>query len=279
MKRQALALSLSFALTTLPALGAGPENKAMNIPAPKQKTCPKLDLFRALGTKNIKCLQEAIRFMDINEVDSQGDTPLHIAILTRNKVALNFLIRHGADLNQRDYQQLQPRELAEQLGHRKLAAYLQNLERETERFLEAMEAGDLQAANASLLRGASVGTRNSRMDSLLHRAAQSNLPEMATLLIRYGANVNSKNYLGETPLHSAALRDFKEVIKVLLAAGANPSALNHRRETALDLARVQEDPEILALLKKYHARQGSRADVSFEITGGEGEDTEASIKP
>jgi ankyrin repeat protein len=270
-------LVLITTLFALPAFGAGPESKAVKIPAPRIKSCPKLNLFKALATKEEKCLQEAIRFMDVNDVDSQEDTPLHIAILTRNKIALNFLLRHGADLNARDYQQLSPRELAEQLGHRKLADYLTGLERETERFLEAMEAGDLQAANASLLRGASVGTRNSRMDTLLHRAAQSNLPEMATLLLRYGANVNARNYLGETPLHSAALRDFREVMKVLLAAGANPSALNHRRETALDLARVREDPEIMALLKKYKARQGSRADVEFDLSGGEGQDVEASL--
>lgn len=270
-------LALIITLFTLPAFAAGPENKAVKIPPPEKNTCPKLDLFRALATKNEKCLQEAIRFMDVNEVDSQGDTPLHAAILGRNKVALNFLLRHGADLNARDYQQLSPRELADQLGYRKLADYLLGIERETERLLEAMESGDLQAANASLLRGASVGTRNSRQDSLLHRAAQSNLPEMATLLLRYGANVNARNYLGETPLHSAALRDFRETMKVLLAAGANPSALNHRRETALDLARVQSDPEIMALLRKYKARQGSRADVSLEISGGEGEDAEASL--
>jgi ankyrin repeat protein len=273
MKRLALAITLF----TLPAFASGPENKPVKIPPPK--SCPKLSLFKALATKNVKCLQEALRFMDANEVDRQGDTPLHVAIRGRNRVALNFLLRHGADLNQRNYQQQSPRDLAEALGHRKLADYLGDIERETERFLEAMEAGDLQAANASLLRGASVGTRNSRMDTLLHRAAQSNLPEMATLLIRYGANPNARNYLGETPLHSAALRDFQEVMEVLLAAGANPSALNHRRETALDLARVHENAEILALLHKHKARQGSRADVSLEISGGEGEDAEAGARP
>lgn len=272
-------IALTIALFSLPAYAAGPENKATMIPPAKARNCPKLNLFLALGTKNEKCMQEAARFMDINDVDGQGDTPLHVAILTRNEAALKFLLRNGADLNARNHHQLNPRDLADQLGYRKLAEYLGRLERETERFLEAMEADDLQAANASLLRGASVGTRNSRLDSLLHRAAQSNLPEMATLLIRYGAKVNARNYLGETPLHSAALRDFREVMKVLLAAGANPSALNHRRETALDLASAQEDPEILQLLKKYKARRGSRADVSFDISGGDGLDAEAGSRP
>lgn len=273
-------IALALALISLPAL-ANPELKSIPVAPPKVKKpaklpCPKLDLFKALATKDAGCLKEAAHHMDPNETNAEGDTPLHLAIRQKNRVGINFMLRNGANLNQRNHERQTPKELAEALGFRKLSDYLNNMEIETERLMIAVDNDDLSAANASLLRGASIGTRNSRHDTILHRAVMSNLPEMTMLLIRYGSDVNARNYLGETPLHSAALRDFKPVMRILIAAGANVSALNHRRETPLDLATVLSDPEILAMLEKKKARNGTRADVSLEMSGGEGEDIEAS---
>jgi ankyrin repeat protein len=276
----ALFLLLVIPLFTAPAHAGGPESKPIPIaPAKKHRPCPRLNLFKALETKSTACMEEALHHMSPTETNLRGDSPLHSAIRAKNRAALNFLLRHGADLNQRNQDELTPRELAENYGFRKLADYLGNMEKETERLFYAVDDDDLSAANSALLRGASMSTTNSRQDTPLHRASQSNLPEMAQLLLRYGAPVNARNYLGETPLHAAALRDFKAVMKILLAAGANASALNQRRETPRDFIEAKGDEETLKLLKAYHGRHGSRADVSLELSGGEGQDIEASVKP
>lgn len=270
---------LTALLLTTTLLAAGPEQKSHKVPAPRSAPCPKLDLFAALKQNNISCFQEALHQMDINETNQEGDSPLHVAIRLRNKYAIPFLLKNGADLSQTNNRQQTPRELAELYGFRRLNDHLSQIEMETERLLLAIDRGDLVAANASLLRGASIGTRNSRRDTPLHKAAQSDLSEMAQLLIRYGAQINARNYLGETPLHSAALRDFAATMKVLLESGANASALNFRRETPLDLAMVRQNPEVIALFKKHPSKRGSAANVDFSVSGGDGADTSATTTP
>lgn len=235
-----------------------------------KKSCNQTDLFEAINIPGASCVAQAIKSMDINEVDSNGNTPLHHAIYKKNGGAILFLIKSGSDLNQKNFQQFTPRELAENLGYRKVSEYLSKVELETERLEQAVDFNDLAAAKHSLAKGASIGSRNLRKDTLLHRAAQSGLVEMGLLLLNSGADLEAKNYLGETPLHAAALRGFKGFMNALLQAGANPNVLNFRRETPLDLAVARSGPGTLALLKKYSAHGGSRADVSLEVSGSDG---------
>lgn len=234
----------------------------------KNPKCSGLDLFAALNLKGIDCLAKSLKAMDINEIDLDGNTPLHVAIYKKNGAAILFLLKAGADLNKRNNQERTPKDLAESLGFKKLTLFLTNIEFETERLQKAVEENDIKAAEYSLKRGATVGTRDTRQDTLLHRAAQSNFVEIGALLIDHGANINARNYLGETPLHSAALRDFTNFIELLLKEGANSSAVNQRRQTALDLAEVHSEPKILQLLQKYSAQHGTMADTPIEVSGG-----------
>jgi ankyrin repeat protein len=241
---------------------ASPELPIAN---PKMK-CPRLDVFAALQTRQVKCIDEALKNMDVNSADLDGNTPLHAAILARDKNAVLLFLKRGANLVLRNDLNQTPREMAEALRYERVARFFAKRELETERLMAAVEQGDVVQANASLLRGASIGTTNVRGDTPLHRAVQSDFPELALLLIRAGANVNARNYLGETPLHAAAMRDFSASARVLLQQGANPSALNHRRESPLDLAGGQ----VSALLVKYKARPGSPFRQELEFVNLEG---------
>lgn len=252
------------------------EGKVHDVPAPKSRAsvkgpCPRLDLLTAVREGHgLPCLRRAARNMDANEQDREGNTPLHVAILTRNAPAIHFLLGHGADLSLRNFATQTPRELAEAQGYRVLADYLSDRELETERLFAAVEENDLQAARLSLKRGASISTRTTRMDSALHRASQSGFAQMTKLLLQAGASPRVRNYLGETPLHSAALRDFSEVIDLLLRAGADPNAVNQRRETALDLSSGRADAPTQKLLAKAKATHGTPANVGVEVSGSDG---------
>jgi ankyrin repeat protein len=250
------------------ALAAPELSVPMLVPGEK-KICAGNDLFAAIRSRDLDCLALSLGHMDVNDRDADGNPPLHYAVRLHNAAAIRLLLKNGADLHQRDFASLRPRELAEQLGYNRLARYFQEMERETERLWDAVDRNDLVAASDSLQRGASWGTRDLRLDTLLHKAAQSDFSEMGKLLLHYGARLESRNYLGETPLHAAALRDHFDFMKMLLAAGANPNAVNERRETPLDLAEIREDPRILALLKRARARKGSGASVEFDFTGME----------
>ncbi len=251
------------------AMPASIDSKKLDLP-PQAPPCNRLDLHSAVQSKKPGCLDLAISHMDINDRDVNGNTPLHNAVRFRNSKAIRFLVKHGADLHLRDFNGFTAREIAENQNNRRLGNFLSAIERETERLFEAVDANDIVAASNSLLRGASLGTRGIRLDTPLHTAAQSNLVEMAILLIHQGAQLEARNYLGETPLHMAALRNFPQFTAMLIEAGANVNAINERRYTPLDIAEAYGETEILTLLKKKKARNGTPASVELEVGGGDG---------
>lgn len=262
---------LFFPLT---AFAGSPELPLLGPPEPPKAAagqppipCTRYDLHGAVQFARTDCLQLAIRHMDVNDRDMYGDTPLHSAIHFRNAAAIRFLIRNGADLHLPDFQGRNAIQLAESLNYRRLQEFLLAVERETERLQEAVENGDAVAASDSLLRGASLGMRDIRLDTVLHRAAESGLTEVGRLLVKHGANLEARNYLGETPLVTAALRDNKEFMKMLIEAGANVNAIDERRRTVRDIAELHADPQIVAMLDKKHARNGAAASVEHDFDG------------
>jgi ankyrin repeat protein len=270
----ALLLALSIFLTAFSFAYAEDtpsiEHKTLRLPPPaKTKPCPAaatLNLHSALKTKRAACMGAALRHMDINDRDAEGNTALHKAVAMNNLPVIKFLVKNGADIHFKDFLGYDARQIADNAGNRRLTDYFLELERETERLHEAVEANNIVAASSSLLRGASLGMRDLRLDTVLHRAAQSNFPDLGRLLIHHGARLEARNYLGETPLITAAMRDHYEFMKMLLEAGANVNAIDERRRTALDLVRGRADPRLMKLMAKSRARAGSPASVEFDWT-------------
>lgn len=266
----------SLLLLTLQAGAMAPTVEKNYLALPSSAAPCNLDIHKAIESADDRCLEQAITHMDINDRSEYGDTALHEAIRAKNLKAVRFLLKNQADMMLRDFQGQTARELAEGLGFQEIAHYLLSMERESERLAEAVDRDDLVAASNSLQRGAPLGTRdNIRLDSLLHKAAQSNLTEMAALLIKHGANLEARNYLGETPLHSALLRGFRETTIALVKAGANVNALDERRFTAYDIVVRNGFTDLEALFKKHHAREGTATSVEFDFGGSDGQGSEA----
>lgn len=252
--------------------------KSIELPIPLQipdkskvvKKCSGLDAFQAISLRKNKCLAESLSYMDVNEKNLYGHTLLHHAIAKKNSAAMNLLVKRGANLLLQNRELVNPIEYAELLRLPAVARKLRLVELETERLFQSVENGDLVKANASILRGASLGTTNVRGDTPLHRAAQSNHSELVELLLRSGADPHSKNYLGETPLHSAALRGFVETAKVLLSFGSNPSLLDHRRRSVLDLAFASGNSELTKILEEKGAKEGVSATEALDFSDLEG---------
>lgn len=234
---------------------------------PPKQTCTGFDLFQAVELQDMNCFKQALKQMNVNEADLNGNTPLHRAILLKNASAIPLLLKYGANLSARNHALQTPRELCEAKGYRALAEYFSGIELETDRLRNAIEFNNREAVSASLKRGASLGTTDTRADTPLHQAIQSNLSEVAKLLIRQGAPVDARNYLGETPLHAAALRGFTEAMKALLLEGADVNALNWRRETPLDLVEARGDSLGRNLLRKHRAKRGVSQSVPLDFIG------------
>jgi ankyrin repeat protein len=70
----------------------------------------------------------------------------------------------------------------------------------------------------------------------LHKAADTGLPEMTSILLELGCKIDAKDNKGLTPLHLAARRGHLEIVQILGDAGASIHATNKRKSTPLDLA-------------------------------------------
>ncbi|XP_061144161.1 B-cell lymphoma 3 protein [Syngnathus typhle] len=211
----------------------------------------KLDLVRQL----VRLLQCAGRSLDI--YNNLRQTPLHLAVITRQSDVVEALLRAGSDpssldrngqtvlhlcceyhhplclsmvlslpssvacLEMKNFQGLSPLHVAVLHGHRDLAAML-------------------------LVAGADVNTVDIKSgQSPLILAVESNNAEMVRFLIESGCDVNRPSYSSNTALHSACARGQADVVRVLLKSGADSSLKNYHNDTPVMLAKNKKIADIL----------------------------------
>ena len=114
--------------------------------------------------------------------------------------------------------------------------------------IEALRAGDLEAARTLVAEGADLDAPQGDGATALHWAAHRNDLEAATLLIEAGADVNVANELGATPLWLAAINGSAPMVERLLEAGGNPNASLEMGETLLMTAARSGNVQAVELL-------------------------------
>jgi ankyrin repeat protein len=152
--------------------------------------------------------------------DSDGNTPLHRAIISKNAKVFKALMEHKLNLELRNMNGDTPLWLA--------------LERfNLYKSLPDDESDDLKQSFASQLiqRGCNVETVDAVTgNSTLQRAAISGNEVGAIFLLHQGANPNHRNRKGESTLHLAAAGNLPRLAQVLLSSGADP---NYQTNTLL----------------------------------------------
>ena len=89
----------------------------------------------------------------------------------------------------------------------------------------AARAGDLQAVEALLEKGADVNEYDQLGGTPLHDAAWNGQAAIVTLLLDRGAKINARHKeAGSTPLHYAVLMNRRAAVEVLLKRGADINA-------------------------------------------------------
>lgn len=96
---------------------------------------------------------------------------------------------------------------------------------------------DTETVKKLLAVGADVHTRDSAGNTMLHRAASSNIDTViCQLLLEKGSDINAKNDAGRVPLHYAVLLNPNiSVVKYLIEKGAYVNAICNRGITPLDI--------------------------------------------
>lgn len=165
---------------------------------------------------------------DINLVDYEGHTPLHIAIQHGHWSAATRLVQAGADLEVR-------------LPDGKTALHL------------AIAMRNQEFTQVLISRGANVD-RKLREHTPLTMAISTRCTPITAALLDMGANPNLPSRNGNTPLLAAAATGHDETVRYLIAHGADPTETHGQSGyTPMHMAAHKDKPHILRLLADSEA--------------------------
>ena len=155
------------------------------------------------------------RVIDPNKLFEDGDNALTIAVEKRSAMAVELLLKHGAD----------PALNIDGTTPLHMALNVTNQ--------------DTQVIKAFLDHGAKSNVANSDGDTPLHLAVRSKINAI-DLLLDHGADPNVANSDGDTPLHLAVRHNSGAIDLLLECPNINPSIKNRQDETPLDLASAKK---------------------------------------
>ena len=211
-----------------------------------------------MDSKTTHALLDSIPASSIREI--WDSTVLHTALKRRDVIVASLLIRHGADVNRRDFNGL-------------TALHIAASERPTGTLIvpliqagadvnasatvggtpmhKAAASGYTKAIQLLLDNGGIINSLDLSGQTPLHRAAELGKLKTLRLLVENGADVSACTPAGMSPLHIAALCGHSAVVQFLIWKRATINALTTENLTPLDLAiRAGNKDTVMVLLGK-----------------------------
>jgi len=171
---------------------------------------------------------------EINEIDANGRTLLHLAVRRGHAAVCRLLIGQGADINEKT-------KTGETLPHLSIMEGY----KEGDALLHlAVRKGHAAVCLLLIEQGADINEKTKEGETALHLAVKKGNKEICNLLIEKGADINKKNNKGETALHLAADKyysvstrnTYTYLCKLLLIKGANYHATDNNGCTPFGIA-------------------------------------------
>lgn len=168
-------------------------------------------------------------------------TALHMACARNHMEVAELLIKHGADLNQRDGNGNTPFIQASAKGHletiRLLILHGANVEMPNGHgwtpLLVAVDQDQVAVAKFFISQGANINAEYPNGRNALMKAAESGNEQLVNLFIEKGADVNHTNSSGANALLDAAVAGHDKVVKLLIQGGAELDRRDEEGWTAL----------------------------------------------
>ncbi|HBS48404.1 TPA: hypothetical protein DEO28_00185 [Candidatus Dependentiae bacterium] len=187
------------------------------------------EIVEAIRLGNSTRLELLLRFINPNfNIDADGWTPLHLAVLRGHVVCIHALINAGANIEAKDNEGFTPLHVA------------------------AME-GRAECVKVLADAGSNIDVQDDTLGTALHYAAIEGHADCVSALIKAGANIEAQGHTpshkttGITPLNMAATFGYVDCVKILIESGANVYAVC-KGKTILDFA---SDSQTKKLLEDY----------------------------
>ncbi len=146
---------------------------------------------------------------------------------------------------------------------KKFFSRIQGRRSKNERFLKAVQEGEITAVKILMAEGSDVNTvqQPDRITPLMY-AANKGYTEIVALLITLGANINAQDSKGRTALIYATIRGQAEMVRILIDYKANLSIKDTLGNTALHWAVSFNHTQIVEILKSAGASLSKHPPVS-----------------
>lgn len=202
----------------------------------------------------------------VGAIDNQGETPLHHAIIMAAPTMVQFLIAHGADVNQTDRDGWTPIIQAAYLDSAEdvkiLVAHGADPSAQSKQGLTALSIATQYGKNDAAVALIEAGADPSRPVgeggyTPLMLATANHAEPVVQALLKKGVDVNARNSGGVTALMIAAANSRADMVEILVRAGANVTAQTERGDTALSIARAKGDEKVIKLLDEPSGHPGA----------------------
>jgi len=188
-------------------------------------------------------------------VDPLGNTPLHLAIGSRNLTMIQLLLEKGADLKLRNAAGDSPLHVAVQMNAPDLLAILLASPTTNPDIQDDIGRTPLhtctneEVAQLLLDHNANVNAIDLYGNTPLHFGGNNQVP-IVQLLLERGADVTARNIIGETPLHTILQRNSinLDIIQSLIEYGADMEAQDYQGLTPVHLTAILRRPRVLQRL-------------------------------
>ena len=185
--------------------------------------------FTRVLMSNDGLFEAMINSSNINSVDSEGNTPLLIAIQKNADIEkIKYLIALGSNINARNRDGNSALYFAVKENKKEIGVLL--LEKDANIFsantqnVSPLKLALTTSKNNWLINSNTIKATDGSGNTALHYCSEWNLLDSVEYLVQKGALINARNANGQTPLFSAAKSDDTEIIKALISKGADINA-------------------------------------------------------
>ncbi|KAF3436364.1 hypothetical protein FNV43_RR23456 [Rhamnella rubrinervis] len=203
----------------------------------------------------IEILCKSFEDIDVNSVNSDGRTPIHIAAALGHVEVLSFCVSVGGNADLFDFNGWTPLHFAAAEGH--FEAVKRLLDCSNSKYVVNREGKTAFALAAD--NGHSHLLSLLRLDDLLQRAARLDDVHDLKSCLAEGAFVNGRDQNGWTPLHRAAFKGGIDCVKVLLNHGAHVDIVDDAGYTPLHCAVEAGHVQVALLLISHGANANAKS--------------------